>query len=90
MTQYAAILKDQRCATMKVEIAGHADFFGPRLYNQALSEARAETVVSALVAAGVDGQRLSTQGFYESMPADTEKTIAARQKNRRVKITLVK
>jgi outer membrane protein OmpA-like peptidoglycan-associated protein len=90
MTQYAALLKDHRCATMKVEIAGHADFFGPRLYNQALSEARARTVVSALVAAGVDGQKLSIKGFNESMPADTEKTIAARQKNRRVEITLVK
>lgn len=90
MTQYAAILKDKRCATMKVEIAGHADFFGPRFYNQALSEARAQTVVSALVAAGVEAQRLRTQGFSESMPADTEKTIAARQRNRRVEITLVK
>jgi outer membrane protein OmpA-like peptidoglycan-associated protein len=90
MNQYAALLKDQRCATMRAEVAGHADFFGPRLSNQALSEARAQTVVSALVAAGVDAPRLSTQGFSESMPADTEKSAAARQKNRRVEITLVK
>lgn len=90
MNQYAALLKDLRCATMKVEVAGHADFFGPRLSNQALSEARAQTVVSALVAAGVDAPRLRTQGFSESMPADTEKSAAARQKNRRVEITLVK
>ncbi len=90
MNQYAALLKDQRCATMRAEVAGHADFFGPRLSNQALSEARAQTVVSALVAAGVDAPRLSTQGFSESMPADTEKSVAAREKNRRVEITLVK
>jgi outer membrane protein OmpA-like peptidoglycan-associated protein len=90
MNQYAALLKDQRCATMKAEIAGHADFLGPRLFNQALSEARAQTVVSALVAAGVDAPRLSTQGFSELMPADSEKSVAARQKNRRVEITLVK
>jgi outer membrane protein OmpA-like peptidoglycan-associated protein len=90
MNQYAALLKDRRCATMRAEVAGHADFFGPRLSNQALSEARAQTVVSALVAAGVDAPRLSTQGFSESMPADTEKSAAARQKNRRVEITLVK
>jgi len=75
---------------MKTEIAGHADFFGPRLYNQALSEARAQTVLDALVTAVVDGQRLSTRGFSESMPPDTEKTIAARQMKRRVEITLVK
>ncbi len=90
MNQYAALLKDRRCATMRAEVAGHADFFGPRLSNQALSEARAQTVVSALVAAGVDAPRLSTQGLSESMPADTEKSAAARQKNRRVEITLVK
>lgn len=90
INQYAALLKDKRCATMKAEVAGHADFFGPRLSNQALSEARAQTVVNALVAAGVDASRLSTQGFSESMPADTEKSAAARQKNRRVEITLVK
>jgi outer membrane protein OmpA-like peptidoglycan-associated protein len=90
MNQYAALLKDPRCATMRIEVAGHADFFGPRLANQALSEARAQTVVSALVAAGVDAPRLSTQGFSESMPADTERSAAARQKNRRVEITLVK
>ncbi|MEQ1519868.1 MAG: Ig-like domain-containing protein [Aestuariivirga sp.] len=90
MNQYAALLKDQRCATMKAEIVGHTDFYGPRLSNQALSEARAQTVVSALVAAGVDAPRLSTLGFSESMPADMEKSAAARQKNRRVEITLVK
>ena len=65
VNQYAAVLKDPRCATVNAEIAGHADFFGPRLYNQALSEARAQTVVSALVAAGVEAPRLSTQGFSE-------------------------
>jgi outer membrane protein OmpA-like peptidoglycan-associated protein len=90
MDRYAALLKDQRCATMQAEVLGHADFFGPRLYNQALSEVRAQTVVNALVAAGVEAQRLRTQGLSESMPAETDKSVAARQKNRRVEITLVK
>ena len=75
---------------MEVEVVGHADFFGPRLYNQALSEVRAQTVVNALVAAGVEAQRLRTQGLSELMPAETDKSVAARQKNRRVEITLVK
>ena len=90
VNQYAALLKDPRCMNLKAEIAGHADFFGPRLYNQALSEWRARTVVSMLVAAGVDALRLSTKGFSESVPVDSEKTIAARKKNRRVEITLLK
>ena len=88
--QYAALLKDPRCAAMKAEIAGHADYFGPRLYNQALSEWRAQTVVGLFVAAGVDAARLSTKGFSESVPFDTDKSIAARKKNRRVEIILMK
>lgn len=90
MNQYAALLKDQRCATMEADVVGHADFFGPRLYNQALSEVRAQTVVNALVAAGVEAQRLRIQGLSESMPVETDNSVAARQKNRRVEITLVK
>ena len=90
MDQYAALLKDPRCAALKAEVAGHADFFGPRLYNQALSEVRARTVVQALAAAGVDASRLTTRGFSELAPADAKKSIAARRKNRRVEITLLK
>jgi outer membrane protein OmpA-like peptidoglycan-associated protein len=89
MNQYAALLKDIRCVAMKAEVAGHTDFLGPRLFNQALSEARAEAVVKALAAAGVDASRLTTKGFSELMPADQEKSVAARMKNRRVEITLV-
>lgn len=90
MNQYAGLLRDPRCAGLKAEVAGHADFFGPRLYNQALSEIRAQTVVKALAAAGVDAARLATKGFSELAPADAEKSIAARKKNRRVEITLLK
>ena len=90
VNQYGALLKDPRCTALKAEIAGHSDFFGPRLYNQALSEWRAQTVLDALVAAGVDATRLSTKGFSETLPVDSEKSVAARKKNRRAEITLVK
>jgi outer membrane protein OmpA-like peptidoglycan-associated protein len=90
INQYAALLKDPRCATLKAEIAGHADYYGPSRFNQALSELRAQAVVAALVAAGVDAARLGTQGLNESAPLDPEKTIDARRKNRRVEITLMK
>jgi OOP family OmpA-OmpF porin len=90
VNQYAALLKDPRCAAVKAEIAGHSDFFGPRLYNQALSEWRAQTVLSALVAEGVDASRLSTKGFSEYVPVDSEKSVAARKKNRRAEIALVR
>ena len=90
INQYAALLKDPRCAAARAEIAGHADFYGPRLYNQALSEWRAQTVLDALVVAGVEASRLSTKGFSESVPADSKKSVAARKKNRRAEIILVK
>ena len=90
LKQYSALLKDARCASGKVQISGHSDFFGPRLYNQALSEARAQTVVGLLVADGVDASRLSVQGFSEQAPVDPEPSIPARKKNRRVEISFAK
>ncbi len=90
INQYAELLKDPRCMTFKAVIAGHADYFGPRLFNQALSELRAQAVVKALAASGIDIARLSTEGLSESQPLDPKKNIDARRKNRRVEITLLK
>ena len=90
LKQYAALLKDARCASVKAQISGHADIFGPRLYNQALSEARAQAVVAMLSGDGVDASRLSIAGFSELTPVDPEPSIPARKKNRRVEITLMK
>jgi outer membrane protein OmpA-like peptidoglycan-associated protein len=86
---YADVLKDPRCATVKVSIKGHADYFGPRAYNQILSQERAQTVLDMLVAKGVDAARLATIGLSEDQPTDPERSIEARQKNRRVEITTV-
>jgi outer membrane protein OmpA-like peptidoglycan-associated protein len=90
LKQYAALLKDARCASVKAQVAGHSDSFGPRLYNQALSEARAQAVVALLAGDGVDPSRLSIAGFSELAPVDPESSIPARKKNRRVEITLLK
>lgn len=88
--QYAALLKDPRCTTLKVEIAGHADDRGSEQYNQMLSEARAKTVMTALSEAGVDAARLSVKGYSDLSPIDPAETDEARQKNRRVEITVMK
>lgn len=90
LSQYAALLKDARCAAMKVEIGGHADYFGPAVYNQGLSERRADTVLSALREAGVTDSSLSARGYGEKNPLDPAQTGAAREKNRRVEFTAVK
>jgi outer membrane protein OmpA-like peptidoglycan-associated protein len=90
VNQYADLLKNPDCASLKVEIAGHADYFGPQAFNQALSELRAQRIVRALNEAGIDTARLSTAGLSELQPLDPEKNKDARSKNRRVELKLVK
>lgn len=90
VNQYAALLKDPRCLETKAMVTGHADYYGGRLYNRALSLARAQHVVDALVASGVSPTRLTVEGKGKSAPLDPEKKREARAKNRRVEITIVK
>ena len=85
----AALLQDPRCLDRQAEVSGHADFYGGRLYNTALSVGRAQVVVDALVAAGVDPNRLAVTGKGKADPAAAERTREARSKNRRVVITIV-
>lgn len=89
VAKYVEALKDPACATAKIEIAGHADYFGPRSYNELLSQLRAEAVMAQFVAAGVDAQRLSIKGYSELAPLVDEKSRDARSKNRRVELTVL-
>jgi outer membrane protein OmpA-like peptidoglycan-associated protein len=84
---YAAVLKDQRCANVKVEVAGHADFHGSERYNQGLSERRAQTIIDMLAKDGIDTSRLVKKGYSKDKPLDPARTDEARMKNRRVEIT---
>jgi OmpA-OmpF porin, OOP family len=86
--QYAALLKDPRCESLKVTVAGHADWKGTEAYNQALSERRAQSVIAALEAAGVAVGRLTGVGYSEDKPLDPALDDSARMKNRRVEFTV--
>ncbi len=70
------------------EIYGHTDSTGSTMYNQKLSERRAQAVINYLVGKGVDPKRLTAKGFGESQPADLNTTKEGRQKNRRVEMNL--
>jgi len=59
----AAILLEQ-----KIEIIGHTDRIGPDEYNLALSERRAESVRSYLVAKGVVPRYIETKGLGSAEP----------------------
>ena len=44
----AEFLNDERCSDRRLIVKGHADYFGGRLYNRALSIRRAQAVIDAL------------------------------------------
>lgn len=72
-----------------VLIAGHADSTGGEAYNDNLSERRAYTVREALIAEGIDPERLIVSAFGERQPVASNATALGRRKNRRVEITLL-
>lgn len=69
---------------LTVEIQGHTDSSGTNVYNQNLSERRANSVKNELIKLGVDGKRLTTAGFGESQPVESNDTDEGRAYNRRV------
>ncbi|HEY9168391.1 MAG TPA: OmpA family protein [Lutibacter sp.] len=71
-------------------IAGHTDSVGSDRSNQLLSERRAAAVRDYLISNGINADRLTTVGFGESKPVDTNNTAAGRQNNRRTEVTLKK
>ena len=83
-----AILKEYPSAKFSLE--GHTDSDGKDSMNQKLSEDRAAAVKNFLVENGIDASRLSSKGFGETMPIDTNKTAKGKANNRRVEVKLVK
>lgn len=70
---------------MTAVLEGHTDSKGPANYNLRLSQARAKAVKTMLVTKyGADANRLTTVGYGETRPVDTNDTAAGRQNNRRV------
>ena len=67
-----------------LNVEGHTDNAGAKLYNLNLSKARAAAVVSWLTAKGIDKKRLASAGFGDTKPIDTNDTVEGRQNNRRV------
>lgn len=72
-----------------IQIAGHTDSQGNEIYNQQLSERRAQAVRTALVGMGVDPARITTIGYGESRPIAGNDTASGRQLNRRVEVRVV-
>lgn len=73
----------------KVEIQGHTDNTGTAERNDALSEARAQSVRSWLVAHGIASGRLVAKGYGPSKPLVPNVTRANRARNRRVQLVIL-
>lgn len=87
VAQAAAILRDNPDA--KVSIEGHTDGNGSPEANQLLSQARAQTVLDALVSLGIAADRLSSAGFGESRPRVPDTTPENQALNRRVEFVVL-
>jgi OOP family OmpA-OmpF porin len=71
---------------VRVEVAGHTDSTGSRALNERLSLARAESVKAFLVENGVEGDRMTVQGYASTQPVATNRTASGRAQNRRVEL----
>jgi peptidoglycan-associated lipoprotein len=69
--------------SINVTIEGHCDERGSTEYNIALGDKRATTVKNALVAAGIDANRIKTISYGKEKPFCTESNEACWQQNRR-------
>jgi outer membrane protein OmpA-like peptidoglycan-associated protein len=73
----------------KIRIEGHTDGVGEAAANIKLSERRAESVMAALVALGVDASRITSVGMGEDFPIASNENEEGRSKNRRVDVILL-
>ncbi|MGC9356013.1 MAG: OmpA family protein [Mariniphaga sp.] len=69
---------------IKFSVEGHTDSDGDDAMNQTLSEQRAATVLSTLTKLGIDAGRMTSKGWGESQPLDTNSTPEGKANNQRV------
>ncbi|MEZ9996982.1 OmpA family protein [Vibrio lentus] len=86
LTEVSSVLNSYPQA--QAAVVGHTDSTGLALYNQNLSEHRAQAVVNKLIELGVTPAQLEGRGEGESQPIANNNTAEGRAANRRVEITI--
>ena len=71
-------------AHMRLE--GYTDSTGSDTHNLTLSQQRTATVANYLKSKGIDGSRLTGDGFAAANPVDTNATATGKADNRRVEL----
>lgn len=82
--QIAEALKKD--SNLKITIEGHTDNTGDASHNKKLSNDRASSVLTSLVAQGIDKSRLSAKGFGAERPLVANDSEDNKAKNRRVEL----
>ncbi len=79
----------QKCADLRLEIAGYTDSQGSEDGNQRLSQQRADAVLDALRVRRVPVSNFRAIGYGEENPIADNETEAGREANRRIEFTLI-
>ncbi|WP_237056842.1 OmpA family protein [Microbulbifer sediminum] len=72
-----------------IRVSGHTDSTGSDVYNQTLSERRANSVASFFTNAGIASGRVQAVGYGERYPIAANDTASGKQANRRVELELL-
>lgn len=86
LDEIVKILNDYPDYNMSIE--GHTDNTGSAEKNMTLSKERAAAVKNYFIAQGIDASRLTSEGYGDTKPVESNKTAAGRAKNRRVAMDL--
>ncbi|GAB3825617.1 OmpA family protein [Pontibacter rugosus] len=89
LNKLVQILKDN--PGISIELSSHTDARGSDVYNQDLSQRRAESAVAYIISQGIDRSRITARGYGESRPVvRNAKTEAEHQRNRRTEFKVVR
>ncbi|MCX2683327.1 peptidoglycan-associated lipoprotein Pal [Campylobacter sp. MIT 21-1685] len=85
-----ASIFNTQVAGVGITVEGNCDEWGTDEYNQALGLKRAKAVKEALIAQGVNADRISVKSYGETNPVCTEKTKNCDAQNRRAEFKLAR
>jgi outer membrane protein OmpA-like peptidoglycan-associated protein len=86
LDQLAQFLTDH--PERRLQIDGFTDSVGTDSYNLDLSQRRADSVKSALIARGINPARIGSQGYGKNFPVADNADSGGRQLNRRVEVVI--
>lgn len=75
---------------LKLSVEGHTDNVGAAAANKSLSQARSDSLVAYMVAAGISAGRLVAKGFGSEVPVADNRAEEGKAKNRRVELVKIK